>query len=783
MNATGKIHGRWVPSSAVAIAMCFSATVLAQTESVSAPDSESPGVDVIEEIIVTAQRRSERLQDVPIAVTAVSPQQIEDLNLVTVKDVQLITPGLTFESGYNYAQPFIRGVGTSNPTPGIESAVATYVDGAYVTRAIAGLTDMFDMAGVQVIKGAQGTLWGRNATGGALLYTTADPVLNETSVSGTAEYGNYEHIVGEAVINVPLADTVAARLGVRSSTQDGYITNVLNGDKLGWRDSTNVRGKVKWAATDRLTAVVTGEYYNADDFHNALAERASAPYCTGCLFVEAPPPPVSGFYDVAQPDTARPFRTTETSGNVRLTYTGDTYDINSVTAYRHDKTSVTVNQGFASFPLFDYGAVNGGTTWGEELQVTSKWDGMFNTLVGLSYNHDYSYDTTLISGAAFAELAEAVGEYPFARDEIVTESVAGFAELYVTPVDRLELTFGGRYTVDDREVTGEENQAANLALAPPGTPAEFVRDAKFYRFTPRIVAAYDFDQVNVYASWNRGFKAGGFNTPTFAPPPVIAPELIDNYEIGAKYVSADRRLRVNVASFYYSYSDIHVYTVSNEAGGPNLENAAKATGYGGELDGSYQIAPWLNVFGNVAYLHMEYDSYPDASVVYPCPGPDTGTYGPVCQQEPTEDNPDGDPMMGLVQGNADLKGETPPRAPRFTGSLGFDVHIPLGDAWTAHFNAVARHSSRYDFYPAAGGPLDNDYQPAYTIVNVTGYLKPTGVGDNALGLSDYRLGFFINNATDEKIYALRTTSAGFGIADQVVEPITYGIRLSASWGS
>ncbi|MDB5970043.1 MAG: hypothetical protein JWQ90_2493 [Hydrocarboniphaga sp.] len=765
------------------MALCISAPVRSQTDSVPSPEATPPGTGDIEEIVVTAQRRSEKLQDVPISVTAISPQQIEDLNLVTVKDVQIITPGLTFESGYNYAQPFIRGVGTSNPTPGIESAVATYVDGAYVPRAIAQLTDMFDMADVQVIKGAQGTLWGRNATGGALLYTTADPVLNEYSATGTAEVGNYRHWVGEAVTNVPLADTVALRLAVRGSSQAGYINNVLNGDELGGRGSTSVRGKVKWAATDKFTAVFTGEYYKADDFHNALAERAPAPYCTACLFVPAPPPPVSGFYDVAQPDTAKPFLTTAANGNVHLTYNGDTYDINSVTAYRHDKTSVTVNQGFASFPFFDYGAVNGGTTWGEELQAASKWDGMFNTLVGLSYNHDDSYDTTLLTGAAFAALADVPGGYPYADDDIVTESVAGFAELYVTPIDKLKFTFGGRYTMDDRELTGKENLAANLALAPPGTPMEFTKDAKFYQFTPRVVVAYDLDPVNVYASWNRGFKAGGFNTPTFAPPPVIDPELIDNYEVGAKYVSPDRRLRANLAGFYYNYSDIQVYTVNNAEGGQHLENAAKSTGYGGELDGSYKLASWVNVFGNAAYLHAEYDSYPDASVVYPCPDPNTGTYGPACQQAATEANPNGDPKVGLVQGTADLTGKTPPRAPRFTGSLGFDIHLPLGDSWTGNFSTVARYTTRYDFYPDAGGPLGNDYQPSYTLVNVTGYVEPAHIQSNVLGLTAYKIGFYVNNATDEKIYALRNTSAGFGIADQVLEPRTYGIRLSAAWGS
>jgi iron complex outermembrane receptor protein len=740
---------------AIAIGPGFSGGPARAADAADASSAESA---TLQEIVVTAQRRTENLQIVPIAVTAISPTQIHDLNIVTLKDIQLVTPGLTFESGYNFAQPFIRGVGTSNPTPGVESAVATYIDGAYVERAEAQITDLFDVAGVQVLKGAQGTLWGRNASGGAIIYTTNDPGLNAYSTSVNAEYGSYNHVLGEVVTNIPLSDTLAVRLGGHFVHEDGYITNLVGGPKLGGRQSGTLRGKIKWQPTEQFSAVLAVDGFKGIDRNNAQREVAAAPLCAVCSIPGSGAGPVARFYDVAQDLTATPFYTSASNATLHLNYAGDRFATSSVTYYRYDFTTVTVDEGLSPFPLFDYGAQDGGKSLGQEFQASTDFSGMFNALAGVSYLYDDSHDGTNLTGLSFAALLPIFGSQPYAYNDVLTKSYAGFAELYATPLEHLKLTVGGRYTADSRTLTGRENAAANAALAPPGAPATWSEHATFNKFTPRVVAAYDLGEVNVYASWNRGFKAGGYNTPTFSSTNVVNPESIDNYEIGAKYESADRRLRLNAAAFYYTYSDIQVNIVSITTGGQILQNAAGARGKGAELDGNYQATSWLTAFGSAAYLHARYTSYPNASIVNPT-------------------------AIGLAQGTADLTGQPLTRSPSFNGTVGFSVHAPVTEDWLANLSVVGRYTTRYYFYPDAGGPVGHDVQPGYGIVNISGDLEhqAAGAGSRGIGLKAYKIGYYVKNATNKKYYQLRGTSAGLGEYEQVAAPITVGLRLSADF--
>ncbi|AMU92603.1 hypothetical protein ATM17_30555 (plasmid) [Sphingopyxis macrogoltabida] len=355
-----------------------------------------------------------------------------------------------------------------------------------------------------------------------------------------------------------------------------------------------------------------------------------------------------------------------------------------------------------------------------------------------------------MSGIAFGGLTDLTVE-----NYVKTESFSAFGEIYLTPIERLKITLGGRYTIDSRDFSANVAPNALLAFAPPGSPSSFSSHGKESVFTPRVVASYDFDAVNVYASWNRGYKEFGYNTPVFVSEDPVNAEKIDSFEVGAKFVSDDRRLRLNLAAFYYNYRDIQVSIIDISTGANVLENAAGAEGYGAEIDANFEPTNWLKLFGVAGYLHTEYTSYPNAAIAVI--DPVTG---------------------GLVSSRADLTGTRLPRAPSFTGSVGFELHGPIGGGFDAHLNALTRYTSGYDFFPGAQGPLQYSRTGGYAIINLSGYIEREL---NGSGIRSYRLGFYINNATDLKYSSINVTSAGFGLFQTVAPPITYGLRASAEF--
>jgi iron complex outermembrane receptor protein len=295
------------------------------------------------------------------------------------------------------------------------------------------------------------------------------------------------------------------------------------------------------------------------------------------------------------------------------------------------------------------------------------------------------------------------------------------------------LVVGGRYTIDNRELVNIESR-------------------KWNSFTPRVVVAYDIGQANIYASYNKGFKAGGFNTPAAAPPAnSVEPETINSYEAGIKFASNDGRLHVNLAAFTYDYKNIQVTVIDQLHGGSVLQNAASATGRGAELDVDYRPVHALQLLGGFSFLHARYDSYKNAQV-----------------QVVTFDS--GGSPNGIGVGFEDLSGTPLVRAPSFTGYVGATLLGSVGGGWQGEVTALARHSSSFVFSPGGGGPLGTDVQPAYSTVDLSGKISsPSGQFD---------VGLFVKNLTDETYYNFRFTTAPFGAMQYVARPRTFGLRLA-----
>jgi iron complex outermembrane recepter protein len=746
MPSTRQIGLRGVVTLGALLGCIYPTWVLAQAspaEAVSKPDSAA-----LEEIVVTAEHKSENIQDVPISVTAIMAQDLYKFDLPRIEDIALMTPSLTFNTGYGYAQQYIRGVGSSNVNNGLENAVSTYVDGAYQERSIAALNDLFDLDGIQVLKGPQGTLYGRNATGGAILVNTADPTHTE-SVSVAAEGGTEDHYLGEIVANLPISDTLALRIGVHAEGDGGYVRNLYDGNELGGRQSETERAKLLWTPTDNFTAKLGVEYNNTID-QNVNYSRIY------------PNNLINSVYQTDQNDDG-PHASHYFNTNLNLLYDLGALSFQSITNYNSDNIKVISDVDASPLNIEAFNLNTGGQTITEDLQVSTNFPGWINGIAGVDYLHDRGIFNTILSGSLFPSAYFVDGQFPAGDNVVITESTSAFAEAYLTPIDQLKITIGGRGTYDWRSLSGIDNgSGVNIlsggALTQSGP--SFYQSVHSDSFTPRFVVAYDIGSTNLYASYNKGYKAGGFAGPAFAPENVVAPETIKSYELGAKFVSSDHRLRLNGDAFYYDYNDIAVETNNPATGGQQEVNAGAARGYGVEFDGSWAVNEVFKLLGGADYLNARYTNFAKPAVFVPSGSAVVGQAGPcaayVCESSvPTAA---GTPLT---------------RSPDFTAFLGTNIKTSIGNDWQANLNIIAKYSDKYYFNVLAGGPLGLDQQPAITIVNMTGSIGPNN--------DRYTIGFYINNLLNTKYYNYIDTAAPAGTFAQAARPITGGVRLTAKF--
>ncbi|WP_340268893.1 TonB-dependent receptor [Sphingobium mellinum] len=391
---------------------------------------------------------------------------------------------------------------------------------------------------------------------------------------------------------------------------------------------------------------------------------------------------------------------------------------------------------------------NGGKSYSQELQLASKLDGRFNYLFGVNYFYDKSFIGFSLVGSAYDFALNAVGAYPGADDRIKTESVSAFVESTYQVTDQVKVTAGGRYTYDKRDLTIVNNAGFQLF----GAPAMSKQSASFRAFTPRFVVAWDNGPLNIYYSYTRGFKAGGFGTPSAFPADRVNPEKVFNHEVGVKNSAFGGKLRSNLSIFYYKNKGLQAQVLDATGGGQRTQNSGAAEGYGAELEVNGDPMQGLVLGGSLAYQHIIYLSYPNASTV--CFDP-TGTINTTA------------PGATLYSCSLDFSGTRLPHAPRITASVNGSYTFALGD-WSANLAGVAQYRSRFLFTPGAGGQLGFDQQKGYVVANFSGYVSPPG---NAL-----RLGLYVDNAFDKKYAQNRATYQPYGMSFFAARPRTYGVR-------
>ncbi|HEY3656309.1 MAG TPA: TonB-dependent receptor [Steroidobacteraceae bacterium] len=690
-------------------------------------DTEATSSSALQEIVVVAQKRAENLQKVPIAVTTVSSDQLATSGVSDLQNLPAAVPGLTVLNIAGQYSPRLRGVGTSVVEAGIEPGVATYVDGVYYANSADLGGNLDDVAAIYVLKGPQGTLFGRNATGGVIQINTFDPTQTFTASMGSS-IDNYLTSRTDAYVSGGLSDKLSAGLSVQYAGQGlGWGKNINNDtdiDKID-HDGT-VRGKAIYEWND-ATTVRLGVDYSNHEGTNATNFRPFPGYSV--LF---PVPQSSNPWDSdSYVHTYNKYQ----GGGASVIVDHDLGDakFSSVTAYRNSDSYFQFSPTASSVPSEDIGVPQKSEQITQELQLVSQAKGPLDWAVGVFYFWERA------QSSGFTINLHGPLAVPFSTIIIpglqATHSVAGYGQATYKITPQTRLTIGARYTYERKVLESDEtgtfaNGGPTITLVPQPTDNK----VSFEKPTWRLALDHDFtDSILGYVSYNRGFKSGGFNIedPTN---PAFQPEQLDAYEIGVKSEIFDHRLRLNTAVFDYEYKNVQVakYTFAQE-----IVNGAKARIYGIDEDIVARITDPLSFTASLEWLHARFLDFPDATFSIPNPGFQGAT---------------------LTSGNA--SGNVIPYTPKFTYTLGPVYTIP-----TASGDVILTLTDNYNsgFYGDADNRL---FQPSYHFVGASvSWQSP----DTHL---TFRL--FGNNLLDKAVVSqMATLNTGY-LADYSNPPRIYG---------
>lgn len=680
---------------ACAMALMAADSAFAQAGDGSAAAENTGGV---EDIIVTAQRRNERQQDVPISISTVTAASAAKMGIVGTEGLGIAVPSLQFGRQFaNGGTPYLRGVGTNSAAAGVESPVAVYIGAASATT-----MQFNNIESTEVLKGPQGTLFGRNATGGVVHIHTRRP-SHVFSLDATAGGGSYGTYFGNLYVTGGLGDTVAVNFAAAGNNRtEGYGRSAYTGEEIYKSRNYGFRSQLLWTPGSGTEILISGDYdrYKGDDGMNpSIAPGTIALGGSGHQ---------GRFRSVSSPiDHA----TSENWGlSARIQQDLGFASLVSVSAYRESKLA-SYGDLDGSLPgapaIISNEAHSFSETFSQELQLVSAKGDAFNWIGGLYYFRSANgYDPLIQRGLAFAPL----GGASIINTRQVLHSYAAFGEASYEFLPETKLTVGLRYTTDKFDLDATLRNAAGVVR----TPSPFERDSSFSKMTYRAILDHKIAaDALVYASYSRGFKSGGYNlsSPTFTvggvltPSPPVAPEILDAYELGLKLEVLDRRLRINASAFRYDYSDMQVTSVQD---GQSISlNAARARMTGVDLDWNFVPSRRLSLGGGLSFLNSKFKSFPSGPYYVPNPascarlsstGPATG---------------------GNLTCFADLSGNRTPRAPKFTMSLQGTYTIPTKEG-DFSLNASWYHNAGYFW------EVDNQYaQPKHDLVNTTlGWTSP-----------------------------------------------------------
>ena len=588
------------------------ALAVASLAATTSPSAFSQQEAVLEEIVVTARKVLESLQDVPIAVSAFSGEKMESLVLRDIREMEGFIPNMVIDSvavAPAGASLYVRGVGTQEVERSFDPAVGFVVDGVSLSFVNGSMANTFDIELMEVLRGPQGTLFGRNTTGG---------VVNIRHTTPTGEWGmRYELVAGSddradarAVLNFPIVkDKLAGKIGFATMQDGGQFENQLTGDQVGDFDNTEYTGTLLWTPADNFEALFI--YTNYEDTNDGVPLlNRSEPTDLACILGQCAN---LGSLDDTYQDFYNEIDFELDAYTLEMNWELPFGTITSVSGYRETDEFVPTDFDGTAISLLHVTRDQQSEQTSTELRFASsdELSETWNFVVGVYYLDD-NYQLDQFSAVVEATGPGAVYQNPFTDHE--RETYSAFGELHYSFMEDFTLTLGGRWTYEEKEI-----HAGNfLALgAPVGFfPIGEVRaDEDWDEFTPKVGLDWRYsDDVLFYGTYSEGFRSGGFNGRNYTPEDIgpYDPEFVDQYEVGMKGDFADQTLPVNLAAFYTDYSDKQEEVIQADDFGATLtvvSNASTVDIYGVEGEITWVATDNLVVNANFGYLDAEYNDY------------------------------------------------------------------------------------------------------------------------------------------------------------------------------
>lgn len=694
----------------------------------SAPQ-ESEAAEQDDAIVVTAQRRAEMLTEVPASIQVVTADRLAQANISNAIDITRLTPGVSLDPRGHLGQPTVRGVGTQVSLAGAAANVSMYIDGIYQVSQAGNLLSIDGIEQIQILKGPQGTLYGRNSTGGAILVTTKEPKF-DVAGSLSVGVGNFGERRASGFFTGPITDTLAVALTASYQEDNGFTKDLITGRVVKDYNDSVLRAKILWRPSDAFELRVIADRLTSEPvyaqslFNGNSSQKRNIP--TAII-----PQKRGDYAATVGPDAD------STSRGITLTsvYHLPNLDISFYTGYRQIYGNYNYDTDNGPLPVSKTQWTQNEKQRSAELNFASTNDGPFQYVFGAAaIKESGRYDPYLTNG-----VLQTIGQ-------TTATSLSAFVDLSYQITERFKLSAGVRY--DDEKIRFQ----AQRFTAPAGITDDTRRDDAW---TPRVIARYEFDDhTNIYASYNRGFKTGGYNTTaaSLTLAPSYGPEKIDGYEVGIKSQPLTH-LWLELAAYHYDYSGIQVsaYQPVGSTGGTGsgtfVYNAAAARINGLDFSAQWRASSALSMNLGIAYNHARYSDFPNAVTTVPITACGAGVT----------------PPCGNTQVRRDVRGNALYRAPDWTISGGgsYNVLIP-GGRLTITGNGY--YSSGF-----FGDPGNRLKQPAYFVLDGSIAFSPND--------GPFKISVFGRNLTNSTYRYLFIDSA-LGDAQRYAPPRTYGVAAS-----
>lgn len=732
--------GMWMGSCAT-VALLVAQPAWSQTADKSTPnDADNVGIT---EIVVTARKQAESLQDVPMSIAAISGENLESAGYKELNDVARLSGNVFFEAAdRTKPQIYIRGVGTRSYDAGSDSSVGVFVDGVYLGRFGALDMDLMDIERVELLRGPQGSLYGRNTIGGAISVVSRDP---SSSLSGRVSGeigasdigGDWLYSLGASVSGPISGDNVRGSVSVARRYRSGYqpvsVANIRGGSEDAWSG----RGKLFFNIGD-ATLRLSADYANTDGpplvlVPNQLGGAANnpGPLAPGYVTPTEPTDP----YHLTMDALGQGIQKKAYGGSANLSIPLGAIELTSITALRKLKIDELDDLDGTTLPFQVYRAHESGQQFSQELRLNYQSDNL-KVLIGAFYSKEDVSRTETINFGPASLLSFLVQPAPLRWDfgvNLDSKSTALFGQIQWEPVEKLSLTIGGRYSQDKKDVIFDTRTTVPFIISNYSQPLA----RKWNSFDPAVSLSYKFtDDVMGYVSYTSGFKSGAFQFIAISPAvanQVANPESVDSYEAGLRTTLLDRHLRLNAALFSMNYKNLQQLRLIPIGGGTTqilIDNAANSRIRGFEMEGRAVFDSHWSLDFSYGYLDAKFKNY-------------------------------------VFNATVDFSGNRMQRAPKSTLSLGLNFETSTGIGELSTRLGYAYRSKI--FFEADNNLVDRE--------STEGAL---GLWDASANLKNgnWTVGIWARNLTDERYRRQVLNSTGNAQRGIWAEPRTFGARVS-----